>query len=148
MDSGNHCIRKINIFNKIVTTIAGNGKRGFKDGNSLLEAQFNHLSSLVIHNDIIYIANTYNDAICKIENGIVSTIATGFNYPHGITIDNNGNILIADYFNQFIKRIDISGNINTFPRSCHNSFAIKVDSDGKIYVSHNNGKILYWNEDD
>src|ERR1700748_3633224 len=80
-DSGNHCIRKINNFNGIVTTIAGNGKKGYKDGNSILEAQFNYPSSLALYNDIIYVADTWNHAIQKIHNGKVSTIATGFNYP-------------------------------------------------------------------
>src|SRR6185312_11884236 len=87
-DSANHCIRKIDISNGIVTTIAGNG-RGFKDGNSVSEAKFHYPRFLVVYNDIIYVADTFNDVIRKIDNGIVSTIATGFNEPFGITIDNN-----------------------------------------------------------
>src|SRR6185503_14260252 len=92
VDSGNHCIRKINISNGVVTTIAGNGKGGHKDGNSLSEAKFNEPSSLALYNDIIYVSDTWNHAIRKIYNGIVTTIATGFKKPYGITIDNNGNI--------------------------------------------------------
>ena len=142
-DSGNNCIRKINISNGMVTTIAGDGKsgiRGYKDGNSLSEAQFYVPSSLALYNDIIYVADTENNAIRKIHNGIVSTIATGFK-SYGITIDNNGNILVADYGNNCIKRIDENGNIYTFPRSMKHPRGIKVDSDGKIYVCTDDGII-------
>ena len=148
-DSYNHCIRKINISNGIVTTIAGNGKSGFRDGNSLSEAKFNGPCNLVFYNDIIYVADTWNHAIRKIYNGIVSTIATGFSCPpHGITIDNNGNILVADTRNNCIKRIDENGNIYTFPKSIPTPMGNKLDSDGMIYICTDDGIISYWNEDD
>ena len=72
-------------------------EEGFVDGNALTEAKFNYPSSLAINDDIIYVSDTCNNAIRKISHGIVSTFATGFNYPYGITLDNNGNILVADY---------------------------------------------------
>lgn len=147
-DCENHCIRKINTLNGIITTISGTGENGLQDGNSLLEAKFNYPSSLAIYNDIIYVSDTNNHVIRKIYNGIVSTIATGFNTPYGITIDNNGNILVADFGNNCIKRIDINGNIYSFPKSIKYPTSIKVDSEGKIYVCTFNGIISYWNEDD
>ena len=95
-DTWNNCIRKISTDNGMVTTIAGCGE-GFVDGNALTEAKFNNPFSLAINDDIIYVSDTGNNAIRKISHGIVSTFATGFKFPSGITLDNNGNILVADY---------------------------------------------------
>jgi len=147
VDCGNHCIRKIDLNNEIVTTIAGCGE-GFVDGNALTEAKFNGPSYLAINDDIIYVSDTGNNAIRKMSRGIVSTFATGFNLPYGITLDNNGNILIADYWNHSIKRIDSNnGSIYTFPKSIKYPNGITVSSNGIIYVSTNDGIISYWNDD-
>ena len=146
-DCWNHCIRKISINNGMVTTIAGCGE-GFVNGNALTEAKFNTPSSLAINDDIIYVSDTNNNAIRKISHGIVSTFATGFYSPFGITLDNNGNILVADCKNDSIKRIDSNnGSIYTFPKSIEYPNEVTISSNGIIYVSTNNGIISYWNDD-
>jgi len=37
-----------------------------------------------------------------------------FYYPKGITVDNKGNLFIADYYNHIIRKINTSGEVSTF----------------------------------
>jgi hypothetical protein len=78
----------------------------------------------------IYVADPQNNTIRKITPaGIVSTVAgsTGFsgstdgtgaaarfNGPHGIAIDSNGNLFVADTGNSTIRKITPSGTVMTF----------------------------------
>ncbi len=138
-DGFNHVIRKINLRSNIITTIAGNGIAGFSgDGAVATSAQ------LFVPEDVfadtagnIYIADAGNNRIRKItaSTGIITTIAgsgpTGIgtggasgdggqatnaqlNNPSGVCLDKNGNIYIADYENNKIRRIDgVTGIIAT-----------------------------------
>lgn len=74
-DTGHHRILEIDQNGKIKTTI-GNGARGLKDG-SYNNAQFNLPRGLVVLDDKLYIADTNNHAIRKIDlkKQIVTTIA-------------------------------------------------------------------------
>ena len=61
-DTGNNCIRKITL-DGIVSTVAGTGEDGFKDGKPE-EAQFDHPWDVAIDkNDFVYIADYYNHRI-------------------------------------------------------------------------------------
>ena len=84
-DSCNHCIRKVDTRNEVVTTIAGIGRSGFVDGNALVEAMSHRPTSLIIgEDDVIYVCDSGSGAIRKADDGIVFTLA-------------NGNVLVADY---------------------------------------------------
>ncbi|XP_021772395.1 NHL repeat-containing protein 2-like isoform X1 [Chenopodium quinoa] len=62
-DSYNHKIKRLNPSNKRVTTLAGTGKAGFKDGKSL-EAQLSEPSGLVeVSNGKLLVADTNNSII-------------------------------------------------------------------------------------
>ncbi len=78
----------------------------------------------------IYIADTFNHRIRKVDtSGIINTVAgngiAGFsgdggpatsaslNVPSGVFVDGLGNIYIADTFNHRIRKVDMSGIINT-----------------------------------
>ncbi|KAK6143862.1 hypothetical protein DH2020_024210 [Rehmannia glutinosa] len=62
-DSYNHKIKKLDLASKRVTTLAGTGKAGFKDG-SALEAQLSEPSGLVeAGNGRLFIADTNNSII-------------------------------------------------------------------------------------
>lgn len=87
LDSGNFCVRKIDIREKLVTTVAGIGTPGYTgDGGPATEAtlggnskaEFNGPWSLAIdENSNIYIGDTQNGVIRMVDNsnGIISTIA-------------------------------------------------------------------------
>jgi len=122
-DTGNNVIRKIS--QGKVTTYAGTGKAGLKNG-SAKEAQFNAPSGLALDKSgNLYVADTLNNVIRKITpKGIVSTYAgksTGeagyrdgslamaeFNEPAALAMDSQENLYIADSGNQLIRKISKS----------------------------------------
>lgn len=73
VDAGNHAIRKIDLAGN-VTTYAGTGRSGLVDG-ALNSAQFNCPMDLVIQGGFMYISDTLNNAIRRIDmsSGTVST---------------------------------------------------------------------------
>src|SRR3984957_8438731 len=53
---------------------------------------------------------------CVDESGYKDGISNNsrFCYPKGITVDNKGNLFIADYYNHIIGKINTSGEVSTF----------------------------------
>lgn len=135
VDSYNNKIKKVS--NETITTIVGGSdkKDGFNlplgeyvDGE-LKTVKFNKPRDLVLDNmDNIYISDSGNNVIRKIQNGRSYTFAgTGqegyidgkankakFNLPTGIAIDKEENIYVTDTLNHVIRRIDKNGNVSTF----------------------------------
>lgn len=115
-----------------VHTIAGTGQKGYKEGKGL-EAQFNAPSGLVVTpTGIIYIADTVNQRIRKIDrDGIVSTYAgTGvrgskdgprtvaqFSNPGALALGPKGNLYVADTVNHRIRVITTDGQVSTLAGS-------------------------------
>ena len=128
-DAGNNCIRKINTVNGIVTTLAGTGTAGWRDG-AAAQAKFSSPADLCIDDSgNVYISDFLNQRIRKLSfDGYVTTVAgTGtagyidgdhstarFNYPRGICRDISGNLFIADSWNHRIRKIDNFGVVTTF----------------------------------
>ena len=67
-DTSNHSIRKVDLNNKVVTTIAGrNGQAGYADGDPLTEALFNQPFGVVMDKDgSLYIGDSVNRCIRKL----------------------------------------------------------------------------------
>ena len=72
-DTQNNVIRKIDEEGK-VTTFAGTGKEGYKDG-AADAAQFNQPTGLDWEDGALYICDTGNQRIRKVEDGKVTTFA-------------------------------------------------------------------------
>ena len=153
-DMINDRIRKVNNTGTI-STIAGNGYNagasggytgGYSgDGGPATAAELYWPSSIAIdatHN--IYFTDAGNNCIRKITPaGIISTIAgtdtAGYSgdggpasaarlfYPQGLTLDNKGNMFIADCFNNRIRKIDTAGIISTI---AGNGYGSGSDSGG------------------
>lgn len=118
-DRGNYRIRKITPAGN-VSTFAGSGTQGNKDGNPN-EAQFTlDMRDLVVDPDgNLYLSEL--DRIRKITpQGVVSTIAGSdagfvegdgtdakFNYPNGMSINSRGDIFIADLNNNRIRKLSL-----------------------------------------
>jgi glucose/arabinose dehydrogenase len=130
-DSNNHRILKIDK-NGIVSRIAGNCTAGyFGNGGIATDAQLNYPKGLALDdNGNIYVADSHNNVIRKIDkSGIITTIAgnniAGYsgdnslaitaqlNNPVDVIIDKTGNIYIADQNNHVIRKINSHGIIST-----------------------------------
>lgn len=130
-DAYNNVIRKVNT-SGIISTIAGDGVAGYSgDGGPAAFSRLDNPSAIAIDaSNNIYIADRYNQVIRKINtSGIISTIAGNniegysgdgglatsakLSFPMGLTFDLSGNLFIADYGNNAIRKIDLSGIITT-----------------------------------
>jgi len=125
-DTGNHAIRIMD--DEFVITIAGNGTAGFSDGREG-EAQFNNPRSAVMcPSGYIYVADTLNHIIRRIDSdGNVSVFAgmaeehgfadgslteARFFEPSGLCIDDAGVLYIADSANHAIRKVE-NGTVTT-----------------------------------
>ena len=135
-EAKNHCVRRVDIYTNLITTIAGTGNSGYSgDGGLATVATMNEPYSLAIDptNDDVYIVDRLNAAIRKIDgaSSIITTVAgTGtpgysgdggpghlaqLREPNDCYIDSTGGLLIADIQDQRIRRLDLStGIISTF----------------------------------
>ena len=119
-DYHNHRIRKITS-EGVVTTLAGNGTAGDKNGAGTA-AQFNYPSGVAVDSSgILYVADYSNNRIRKITSeGKVTTLAgngsagdkdaTGtearFRNPNGVAVDSSGILYVADSGNNRIRKIE------------------------------------------
>jgi sugar lactone lactonase YvrE len=130
-DSANNRIRKVTAVNGIITTnsvistFAGNGTPGFSgDGGAAIYATLNSPSGVVFDSaGNVYIADTQNNRIRKVSttNQDITTIAgnglggyggdngsataASMYGPYGLSLDGNGNLFLADYFDHRIREI-------------------------------------------
>jgi len=156
-DSANCSIRKITPAG-VVTTFAGSttGEAGSTDGVGTT-ARFDHpLGVAVDRNGTVYVADSSNCTIRKITpTGQVSTLAglarssadidgpgasARFAGPAGLTVDNAGNVYVADSRSYRIRKIAPNGVVTTLNdnRGDIASFLapsdVALDSAGNIYV--------------
>ena len=128
-DQNNHTIRKITPTG-FVSTLAGlAGNPGNDDGEGDA-ARFNSPFGVAVDGSgNVYVADTYNSTIRKINPaGSVSTLAglagnpgsddgdpstARFNFPSGVAADNAGTIYVADPGNAAIRKISSTGIVTT-----------------------------------
>jgi hypothetical protein len=122
-DSGNQAIRRINLTNGVVDTIAGdkNADGDFADGNGTA-ARFNSPYGVTANKDgtVIYIADLGNNAIRKLDLAnlnfpvttvVPSTVASNKLFrPYAVAVDNNDQLYIADLGNHCIKLFNPADN--------------------------------------
>jgi sugar lactone lactonase YvrE len=130
-DQYNYCIRKVNP-SGIITTVAGTGSVFYNgDGIPATTANLFNPSGIVVDAaGNLYIADVQNHRIRMIDaSGIITTIAgngtSGFSgdgglatsaqldAPYSMTFDGAGNLYIADYFNNRIRKVNTAGIITT-----------------------------------
>jgi uncharacterized protein (TIGR03437 family) len=119
-DSGNQRIRKVTP-DGIITTVAGNGKRGFSgDDGPATSAALDIYDSCGGFGDVamdtagdLFIADTYNGRVREVSSaGIITTVAGG-EFPVSVAFDGAGNLLIADSYNNLIRKVSTKGDITT-----------------------------------
>ena len=168
-DTSNNRIRKLSSDGTKVSTIAGSGVAGFKDGRAG-EAQFDGPIGIAVdkHGNV-FVADAYNDSIRRItEDGAVTTFAgTGlpgfsdgqapgaaFDTPCGVAVDKDGNVFVADTGNHAVRKITAQGEVTTIaggtgaaPQAGEVRFnrpvGIGVTHDGFLFISDEaSGKIV------
>jgi gliding motility-associated-like protein len=160
-DAGNNKIRKITP-SGIVSTIAGSGAKGSKDGTTT-GASFNNPAGVAVDAaGNIYVVDSDNNKIRKISpGGGVITFAgngqfssadgngtdAGFYNPHGITIDAAGYLYITDGNNR-LRKISPTADVTTLAgnnagsqdgagpaASFYFPIGITIDALGNLYIA-------------
>ncbi|MGA2286569.1 MAG: hypothetical protein ABSG55_09910, partial [Dehalococcoidia bacterium] len=130
-DTSNHRIRKIDTSGHI-TTVAGDGNPGYGgDGGPATSASLFYPSSVAIDGDgNLYVADSWNNRIRKVSaSGDISTLAgngrlrysgdggpatsADLNLPNDVAADSAGNVYIADYANNRVRKVNTGGTIST-----------------------------------
>ena len=129
-DTENNLIRRIDAQGN-TTTFAGSLERGFAEGQGQ-EARFDSPQGLVWSAGFLYVADTNNNAIRRIDaQGRVTNFAGSgqsgafdgqgteaeFSQPTALAVDSVGRLYVADTGNYLIRRIDTQGNVTTFSGS-------------------------------
>ena len=163
-DTLNNRIRKVDSGGTI-TTAAGNGAPGYAgDGGPAIQAELRYPGAVAIDaSGNLHIADTSNYVIRKVSTaGTITTVAgngtlgyfgdggpatsAALSLPVGVTLDNAGNLYIADQANWRIREVS-GGNIGTIVGSTFGDSAPAVfgslntpnavakDKNGNVYVA-------------
>jgi hypothetical protein len=133
-DGLNHRVRRVDGTTGIITTIAGTGVSGFSgDGGQGQNAQLWLPTDVAVDNaGNVYIADLMNNRVRKVgTDGRISTFAgngqqnysgdnglatqAGVNEPYGVTVGPDGNVYIADFGNNRIRKVSPPGCV---PSTC------------------------------
>jgi sugar lactone lactonase YvrE len=130
-DTGNHAIRKVSPSGAVSTLAGLPGVEGFADGNGSV-ARFRFPTGVAVDlvSGMIYVADKDNHVIRRVTpDGVVTTIAgqagvsgaadevgaaAKFSFPRGLVVGPNGDLYVADYANQTIRKVTPSGVVTTF----------------------------------
>ena len=131
-DSQNNRIRKVDTSDNI-TTVAGNGTAGYNgDSIAATSAELNNPSAVAVDSaGNLYIADQQGQRIRKVgTSGNITTVAgngtAGYNgdniaatsaqlhLPYGVAVDSAGNLYIADYSNQRIRKVNVATSALAF----------------------------------
>lgn len=129
VDRLNACVRLVEAATGVIRTIAGTGEKGYGgDGGPARQATFNGPKEIAVdrHGDIL-VVDTENHRIRRVgaASGLVATVAgTGqaggagdggpatsatLNRPHGVCVDDDGNLYIGDSENHRIRFVALDG---------------------------------------
>ena len=164
-DGGNHCIRRIS--GGAVTTFAGSPQIWGSAEGVGTNAQFNGPVGLAFDaRGNLFVSDANNDTIRKITtNGVVTTVAGAagldgaadgvataarFRSPAELVFDRNGNLFVADSFNQTIREISTNGIVCTVSGTAgisstndgangagrfYNPYGLALGADGSLVVA-------------
>lgn len=178
-DANNNVVREVNAATGTISVVAGDYTVGYSGDNGPASAsELNSPNGVAI--DLagnLYIADTGNNAIrvVNISTGSITTLAgdgsgkpgfvgdggpasgAEFNNPTGVAVDNSGNVYVADWMNNAIRRIDATaGTVSTVAGDptgqagfagdsgpatsamLNRPFAVAVDISGNIYIADSN----------
>ena len=170
----NHVIRRVDGLTGIITTVAGSGLPGFfGDGGPATDARLNRPRGIALDDaGNLYIADAGNHRVRRVDalTGTITVVAgtgeEGFSgdggpavdaqldNPWGVEVDPQGNLLVTDWGNHSIRKIDTrSGTITTVACTGESGFSgdggpataallsypwgAKLDVHGNLFISDN-----------
>ena len=140
----------------VVTTLAGGSTSGYVDATGS-SAKFWNLSGVAVDSSgNVYVGDSSNNVIRKITPlGVVTTFATGFNFPYHVAVDSSGNVYVADSANHLIRKITPLGVVSTLAGSTSgyadgtgssakfsSPDGVAVDSSGNVYVGDTGNNVI------
>lgn len=145
---GNHRVRRVDLKSGSISTVAGNGSKGYSgDGGLATAAELNEPYEVRFDGDgNMFFVEMQNHLIRRVDakTGVITTVAgTGqagdggdggpairakFNRPHSIALDDKGHLYVADIGNHRIRRIDLKTGV---VESIAGSSAKKLPVDGQ-----------------
>jgi uncharacterized protein (TIGR03437 family) len=174
-DASNQRIREIQT-NGTITTVAGNGIGTYAgDGAAATSASLLRPSAVAVDGSgNLYIADSGNNVIRKVTGSNISTIAgvnalgpgyngeggTGptsqLNNPLGVAVDSAGNVYIADFGNNRIRKLGTDGKISSVAGTGSAGYsgdnaaaaraalngprAVALDAAGNLYIADSNNQ--------
>jgi len=174
-DTLNNAVRKVTPSGAI-STIAGNGTQGYGgDGGAATAAQLNRPQGIAVDSSgNVYVADTQNARVRKISGGTITTIAgsgtPGYGgdggsataaqlyVPLGLALDSSGNLYIADFTNNRVRKVSAGGVISTVAGNGNSGYsgdggsavnatlngptAVAVDSNGDLFIADPNNNVV------
>jgi sugar lactone lactonase YvrE len=173
-DLSNSAVRKVAAAGTI-TTIAGNGTQGYSgDGGPATSALLSEPAGLALDcSGNLYIADVGNNTVREVTpEGVISTVAgngtAGYsgdggpassaelNYPRNLAFDASGNLYIADFYNNAVRKVTPAGTITTIAgngapgfsgdggpatsATLTNPAGVAVDRGGNLYITDDNNE--------
>jgi len=159
-DYDGNTIRKINVSNGAVTTIAGTGAASESDNTTGILATFNAPDGIAYDGSgYLYVTDGLGNTIRKVSTTApypVTTIvasSAGLLNPEGIALDASGNLQVADAGNTIVKTITTTGTIITLAgdgiwnekdavgtqAEFYGPYAVASDKSGNLLIGDNQG---------
>ena len=129
-DFYNNVVREVSFATGVITTVAGDGMSGYSgDGNQASSAELNEPIGVAVDaSGDLFIADSGNNVIREVSEGVISTVAGGGSPgsglgdggpatdaeladPTGVAVDTSGDLFIADSGDNVIR--EVSGGIIT-----------------------------------
>ena len=145
-DIGNHRVRQIDMKTRIITTIAGNGKKGLpKDGDDALNTPMGDARATCVASDgTVYVLLRGGNALAAVKDGKVTVVVNKagkagpatdgpaadatMRGPKYVTMDAKGNVLILDTENHCLRLFDpIKQTIRTIVGNGKKGAAVGAD---------------------
>lgn len=154
-----------------VSTLAGNASSGFADGSGTSASFYSPQGIAMGIDGNMYVADALNSAIRKVTTGGAVNTLTGngtigyvdgsladarFYAPQGLVFDASGNMYVADFSNNLIRKITPAGVVSTLAgsgsagydngtgtaASFNNPRGLVIDGAGNLYVADRGNNLI------